>query len=120
MIKIMIIDQQPLLAKWLFGDLENEKYHIRRIADVDNIPKDIKAFMPDIILLDICFEGYERWDILHRIKLESSHIPVLIMSAYENVTRDPRIAEADGYIIKDIYMDKLEQKIEGLLTPDLF
>ena len=116
MVKIMIIDDQPLLSKWLVEDLSIENYRILRTEDVDDIHENMRTFMPDILLLDIFFGGYERWDILHRIKLESPQLPVLLVGSYENFTHNPRIDEADGYVIKDIYTNKLEHKMKELLT----
>ena len=78
MTKIMIIDDQPLLAKWLTNDLVDEEYHISWMVNADNIKEDIRKFMPDIVLLDICLNGFERWDILERIKIKYPHLPVLI------------------------------------------
>lgn len=113
----MIIDDQPLLTKWLSEVFSDETYLISQTANADDIREDISTFIPDIILLDIHFDGFERWDILHRIKLEFHDIPVLIMGTYDNFAHDPRVAEADGYVIKDIYTDKLESKMVELLNP---
>jgi DNA-binding response OmpR family regulator len=119
MLKIMIIDDELLLAKWLCEDLSDEKYQISQITNVDDIHNDIAAFMPDIILLDICLDGFERWEIIRWIKLESPHIPILIVGTYDSIADDPRLGQADGYIIKDIYMNKIENKIKELCRPDI-
>jgi CheY-like chemotaxis protein len=71
MLNIMLIDDQALLAKWLREDLSDEKYQISHTTNTGDIHDDIATFKPDIILLDICFDGFERWDILHWIKLKS-------------------------------------------------
>jgi two-component SAPR family response regulator len=114
MLKVMIIDDQPLLAKCLCEDLSAEKYLISQTTNVDDIYVDLEAFMPDIILLDICLDGIERWDILHRIKLESPHIPIHIVGTYPSIADDPRLVQADGYIIKDIFMDKVKDKLKEM------
>ena len=119
MTKIMIIDDQPLLAKWLTNDLEDEGYHISWMVNTDNIKEDIRTFMPDIILFDIYLNGFERWDILERIKWERPHLPVLIVSFFDTFISDPHCAKADGYIIKDIYMDKLRNKMVELLNSNI-
>jgi len=110
----MLIDDQPLLAKWLREDLSDEKYQISHTTNTDDIHDDIATFKPDIILLDVCLDGFEGWDILHWIKLKSPHVPVLIVGTYNSIADDPRLAQADGYIIKDIYMNKIENKMMEL------
>lgn len=119
MTKIMIIDDQPLLVKWLTNDLADEEYHISWKVNADNIKEDIRTFMPDIVLFDICLNGYERWNIFERIKWEHPHLPVLIVSYFDTFISDPRCAKADGYIIKDIYMDKLKNKMAVLLNSNI-
>jgi DNA-binding response OmpR family regulator len=114
MLNIMLIDDQALLAKWLREDLSDEKYQISHTTNTDDIHDDIATFKPDIILLDVCLDGFERWDILHWIKLKSPHVPVLIVGTYNSIADDPRLAQADGYIIKDIYMNKIENKMMEL------
>jgi DNA-binding response OmpR family regulator len=114
MLKIMIIDDQPLLARCLCEDLSDENYLISQTTNIDDIYDDLAAFMPDIILLDVCLNGIERWDILRRIKLESPHIPILIVGTYPSIADDPRLGQADGYIIKDIYMDKVKDKLKEM------
>ena len=116
MIRVMIIDEQPLLTKQLFEDFSDDKYQISQMRQADGISERIRAFMPDIILLDLWLSGLERWDILHRIKLDSPYLPVIIVSTYETFAHDPRMGEADGFVIKDIYTGKLENKIMELLA----
>lgn len=115
MIKIIVIEDRPLLAEWLFEDLSNQDYHISWTANVDDISEANRTSTPDIILLDMHLDGFERWDILRRTKLESPHIPVLIVSTYDSIVHDPRLAQADGYITKDIYTKDVENKIKELL-----
>lgn len=113
----MIVDEQPLLAKWLREDLSGEIYHISHTDKIDNISEEIMTFSPEIIILDISFDGFERWEILNRIKLEFPHIPVLLVSPYDNVIYDKRAVKADGVIIKDIYMNEVKDKIKTLCRP---
>jgi DNA-binding response OmpR family regulator len=115
----MVIDEQPLLAKWLFEDLSEENYNILHTDDIGDIQDDIAGMVPDVILLDFCFDGFERWDVLHWIKLESPHVPVIIMGLYDSVAEDPRIGKADGFIVKDIYMHKIQDKLKELCLSNL-
>ena len=119
MLNIMIIDDQPLLAKWLGEDLLDEQYQISRITDFDDIHDDIAEIKPDIIFLDIWTGGFERWDILNQLKLKSPNIPILILGTYDSIAGDPRLDKADGYIIKDIYMNEVKEKMNALCRPNI-
>jgi DNA-binding response OmpR family regulator len=117
MANILIIDDQPYLEKLLSEEFCEQGHRITRAEIIEEAWETLRWRRPDIVLLDLHLEGLERWDLLHRIKLEDPHLPVLIVTAYEGSIRDPRLAEADGYVIKEIYPDTLKKKIEEVLAP---
>jgi DNA-binding response OmpR family regulator len=116
MANILIIDDEPYLEKLLSEDLSEQGHRITSASSAEKAVEKLYLCKPDIILLDLHLEGFERWDLLHRIKLEDSLLPVLIVTAYNGFINEPRLAEADGYVIKDIYTDALIKKIEELLA----
>jgi len=116
MANILIIDDHPYLEGLLSEHLSEQDYRITSAVNVDEAVEKLSWCRPDIVLLDLHLDGFERWDLLHRIKLEDSRLPVLIVTAYSGSFNEPRSAEADGYVIKDIYIDTLKKKIEDLLA----
>jgi two-component SAPR family response regulator len=54
--------------------------------------------------------GYEE------IKGHDPTVPVLIVTAYDTFLEDPRLAHADGYVIKSFNTDELKKKIHEKLT----
>lgn len=116
MANIMIIDGHTSFTEWLSGTLFDKGHMISWSVDIDDVIEKIRTFMPDIVLLDIYLDGFERSNVLHRIKREYPRLPVLIVTAYKPHVRDSRFAQADGYVIKDIQTDKLVKKIEQMIT----
>lgn len=116
MANILIIDDQPYLEKLLSEEFCEQGHRITRTENIEEAWETLRWRRPDIVLLDLHLEGLERWDLLHRIKLEDSHLPVLIVSAYDGFISNPRLAEADGYVIKDIYPDTLKKKLNDVLV----
>ena len=71
---------------------------------------------PDLVLLDLYLDGFEGLDLLQDIKSRYPDLPVLIVTAYDSYMDDPRLAKADGYVIKSFAgLDKLKQKIAEVL-----
>ena len=116
MANIMIIDRHTSFTEWLSRALFDEGHMISWSVDTDDVIENVRTFMPDIVLLDIYFDGFERCDLLNRIKLEYPRLPVLIVTAYESHVSDSRFIQADGYVIKEIPIDKLVKKIEQMIT----
>jgi DNA-binding NarL/FixJ family response regulator len=56
---------------------------------------------------------------LHNIKKKDPHLPVIIYTAYDSYREDPRLSEADGYVIKSIALDELKNKIANVLSQKL-
>ena len=78
--------------------------------------KSISDSKPDLVLLDLYLNGLEGWDVLREIKRKDSHVPVLIVTAYDNYVDDPRLSEADGYILKSFNnIENLKKKVVEIL-----
>lgn len=115
MANILIIDDQHYLKELISIDLSFAGHHVTHVENVKDALESLRSCNPDIVLLDLYLQGYERWDLLHRLKLKKPRRPVLIVTIDEDLVNDPRLAEADGYIIKDIYADEVIKKIEDVL-----
>lgn len=115
MANLLIIDDQPHLGELLSEDLCMEGHRITYVQEAGHAIEELRSCRPDIVLLDLYLKGFEGWALLHRLKLIDPRLPVLIVTAYDNFVGDPRLAEADGYVIKEINTDKLKKKIEEVL-----
>jgi DNA-binding NtrC family response regulator len=116
MANILVVDDQPFPGELLKKELADEGHHITCVGDADCVMSLIEDSRPDMVLLDLYLQGFEGWDLLDKIKKYAPSLPVLIVSAYEDFVSDPRLAHADGYVIKDPDTDQLKQKIRENLT----
>jgi len=115
MANILIIDDQPFLAELISEALFAEGHCIKRRKTFRSAVAEIGSGKPDMVLLDLYLQGTESWDLLHLLKLKAPSLPVLVVTPHDDVITDPRLSEADGYLIKDIYLDKLKTKISEVL-----
>jgi DNA-binding response OmpR family regulator len=113
---ILIIDDQPFTRITIGQELMDEGHQVLYIKDTENLLDNLRDHEPDIVLLDLLLNGLEGFNILRDIKNEKPGLPVVIISAYTTFMNDPRVAQADGYIIKDISSDHLKNKINQLLS----
>jgi len=117
MINILIVDDQPYLQEFFSEELTEEGYNIKGVRDVESARRHLRDSKPDVILLDLYLDGFEGWDVLHEIKHECPYLPVFIVTAYDNYADDPRLSEADGYVIKSFgALGKLKQKIDEAVS----
>lgn len=116
MASIFIVDDQPHIRELLEGELAGEGHDITCVGDSDYVLSYLEESRPDLILLDLYLQGFEGWDLLEEIKGHDPTVPVLIVTAYDTFLEDPRLAHADGYVIKSFNTDELKKKIHEKLT----
>lgn len=116
MANILIIDDQPCVQELISQELEKEGHRIRGVEESSSIPDQLASFHPDVVLLDLYLSGFEGWDVLDNIKHKEPNLPVVIFTAYDTFRDDPRLSQADGYVVKSfVGLDELKEKISQVL-----
>lgn len=116
MANILIVDDQSHLREFFAQELIEEGHKVLDVVDAGSVRKCFRDFKPDLVLLNLCLNRFEGLDVLRYVKRKDPHIPVLIVTAYDNYMDDPRLSEADGYVIKNFnHLCKLKKKIAYIL-----
>lgn len=118
MSNILIVDDQPCIRALLSEELILGGHRVHGVGDAESVREHLLFTRPDLILLDLYLEGGpEGFGILGDIKRQYPHLPVIIVTAYDSYSEDPRLSHADGYMIKSVYFfDELKQKIAQVLS----
>jgi DNA-binding response OmpR family regulator len=121
MANILIIDDQVHVREFLSEELVHGGYRVASVGDAESIWGYIKDSRPDLVLLDLYLDGFKGWEVLRDIKRKHPNLPVLIITAYDSFADDPRLSQADGYVIKSfVALDELKQKIADVLRSKPF
>ncbi|NVM20669.1 MAG: response regulator [Desulfobacterales bacterium] len=112
--KILIVDDQPCVRELLSEELICEGYRVSSVGDAESVRGYIRSSRPDLVLLDLYLDGPEGWEVLRDIKRQDPRLPVVILTAYDSFVDDPRLAQADAYVIKSIDLGELKCKIADL------
>jgi len=116
MASILIIDDQPYIQELFSQELMGEGYKVLSTGDAESAKVCLENSKPDLVLLDLFLNGFEGWNVLHEIKRKDPHLPVLIVTAYDTYADDPRLSQADGYMVKSfVHLDELKHKIADVL-----
>jgi len=114
--KILILDEYSSVRELTSAELANEGHLVVPIGKPCLIRELLHTLQPDLLLLDLHLCGVDRWDVLDAVKKEVPHLPVLIFSAYAGYLKDPRIALADGFVMKNFRFEKLKAKVAEVLN----
>ncbi|GAI44906.1 unnamed protein product [marine sediment metagenome] len=102
--KILIIEDDKFLRELIAQKLIKEDFEVSEAVDGEEGIKKIKEEKPDLILLDLILPGIDGFEVLARMKKESTlaSIPVIILSNLgqkDDVEKGLKMGAVD-YLIK--------------------
>lgn len=119
-IKILVIDDEPIIQEILAGELQKEGFSI--ISSLDGESGLKKAFKekPDLILLDIIMPKMDGISVLKKLKenRETGRIPIIILTNLregEAVAISQKSGVLDYLVKADYTLSELVAKIKKLL-----
>jgi len=115
MSKILLVDDQPCVRELLSEELILEGYRVAMSGDAESVWGHLRSSKPDLVVLDLYLDGADGFQVLRDIKGQNPNLPVIIFTAYDSYVDDPRLSQADGYVIKSIILDELKGKIADVL-----
>ncbi|GGC34449.1 hypothetical protein GCM10011386_28180 [Parapedobacter defluvii] len=82
--------------------LTEHGYQVSIFSNIASFRQHSNRESPDLLIIDVMLPDGNGLDICHEWKTNfgTHHIPVLIMSAYEDNRHDKRACNADGFISK--------------------
>ncbi len=114
MAKVLVVDDDLEMLTAVNFLLTNSGYKVKTEYKGGNTFRKIKAFKPDVVLLDIKLGNADGRNITNRIKsnVTTRHIPVILFSAINGI--DKNLAEClnDDFIPKPFDVNELVNKIQ--------
>ena len=102
--RILVIDDDPVLANSCYNQLMAEGYHVRSVPDGESGLNTMREFKPNIILLDLILPQMSGLEVIRRIRSEEefSRIPIVVFTnAFQtNMVQDAWKAGATKCISK--------------------
>lgn len=115
--KILIIEDEPLMLDNMRQTLEREKYTVETATDYRTANDKIGVYDYDCILLDITLPDGNGLELLKQLKEQGKEDGVIIVSAKDSL--DDRIKGlnlgADDYLSKPFHMAELHARVKAVL-----
>lgn len=116
MYRILIVEDDPIIARQVAGFLSGWGYEVQEARDFGNIMGDFASFNPHLVLLDLKLPQYNGFHWCREIRKVSTAPILFITSAADNVNIVSAMnMGADDLIAKPFDLHVLSAKVEALL-----
>jgi two-component system, cell cycle response regulator DivK len=116
--RVLVVEDNELNLK-LFGDLlRAHGYLVEPVKDGREAVRSARAFLPDLVVMDIQMPHVTGLELIQQMKLDSQlrTIPVMAVTAYSGRDDEERIraAGANAYVSKPISLARFMEEVRAL------
>jgi DNA-binding response OmpR family regulator len=114
---VLIADDDPAIVEALSLMLEDAGYPLRTLQEGETL-ETMHENLPGVLLLDIWMSGKDGRDICRHLKGQKAtqHLPIILVSANNDIKRIAKEAGADDYLAKPFGMKEVLAKIEKYIA----
>jgi len=120
--KILVVEDNELNLKLFCDLLRAHGYEAEPVRDGREAVEKTRAFVPDLIIMDIQMPHISGLELIEQMKQEEAlaPVPVLAVTAYAAKGDEERIrdAGAEGYVSKPISVMKFVEAVRALLPAE--
>lgn len=121
MSKILIIDDEEHILQYYADELSELGHEVATINTGNHLLARISFYNPEVVILDIKLIDYDGLELLQQIRKEYPDLPVILSSAYDSFSEEPKAIAADYYVVKSLDLSPLKsavaKSIEGNSAP---
>jgi len=116
-LRILIVEDERLIARFLASALQSEGYTAGVAADGDKACERLRDEEWDLVILDLMLPGRSGFDVLAELAGTANQVPVLVLSARRSV--EDKVAALDAgatdFLAKPFAIDELLARARALL-----
>jgi diguanylate cyclase (GGDEF)-like protein len=118
--KILVVDDDQSILHGLNTFLTSEGFAVKTVDCGDKFLEVVKAYSPDLILLDINLGDSNGYDLKEQLNnnVDNAEIPVIFISVNKSLDykRHGFVSGASDYIVKPFDLEDLVIRIDSILT----
>jgi two-component system KDP operon response regulator KdpE len=115
--KILVVDDDPTLLRFLQDFLREEKYSVIAAANGNEALRQAYREHPDLVVLDVMMPGMDGWEVTARLR-ELSDVPIILLTAKSSEADKLRGfgLGVDDYLTKPFSFAELNARIQAVLN----
>lgn len=115
--KVLYVEDEPFLSRIVSDGLTSSGYHVKLVADGNQVMDAYLSFQPDICILDIMLPFKDGYTLAKELREIQADLPIIFLSAKvltEDIVKGFKSGGND-YLKKPFSMDELLVRMEALL-----
>jgi DNA-binding response OmpR family regulator len=115
-VRILVVDDEPKIREVVVAHLEAEGFQIAERANGEDAVAAVRAFDPDVVILDVMLPGIDGIEVLRRIRTFSDVYVVMLTARAEEVDKLVGLSiGADDYMTKPFSPRELVARVRAVL-----
>jgi len=115
MATILFADDEESIRLLYRDEFEEAGYTVVLAANGEEALEKFAATSPDLLVVDIKMPGMDGIELVRRVREVSTHVPVILCTAYGEYRQNMETWASDEYIVKSANLDGLFDKVAELL-----
>ena len=114
--RILLVEDDPLLASGLQVALKQANYLVEHVSDGQMALSALESHGFDLVILDLGLPRVDGIEVLRTVRARPDHTPVLILSARDSAAHRVQGLDlgADDYLVKPFDLDELRARLRVL------
>ena len=114
--RVLVVDDEPPIRAVVRGFLEREGMTVAEAADGPAAVEQVRAFLPDVVVLDIMLPGFDGLEVLLRVRAFADPLVIFLTARTEEVDRIVGLrVGGDDYLTKPFSPGELVARVQALL-----
>jgi len=116
-LRILIVDDEPPIRRFLRTSLSAQDYRIDEAADGPSALDFLRRNTVDVIVLDLGLPGIDGFEVLRHLRASGSLTPIVVLSSRDDEAGKVKALDlgADDYVTKPFGMDEILARIRAAL-----
>jgi DNA-binding response OmpR family regulator len=114
--RVLVVDDEPPIRAIVRGFLEREGMTVAEAADGPAAVEQVRAFAPDVVVLDMMLPGFDGLEVLLRVRAFADPLVIFLTARTEEVDRIVGLrVGGDDYLTKPFSPGELVARVQALL-----